>query len=66
MSATITTGKTVTYTNRRGEVLTGTVLDVLDTEAYGQPCAYVDLLDTDGTPLPTTPKKLADHVLVTD
>lgn len=41
----ITTGQTVKYTNRKGTEMTGTVLDVLPAEVFGQELAVVEFID---------------------
>jgi hypothetical protein len=38
----ITTGQTVTYTNRKGNVLPAVVLDILPAEVFGEPMAVIE------------------------
>jgi hypothetical protein len=41
----ITAGQTVQYTNRKGTVMTGEVVEVLPAEVFGEPLAVVVWLD---------------------
>lgn len=45
MTTTITAGSKVQYTNRKGTVMTGDVIDILPAAVYGQPLAVVVWLD---------------------
>lgn len=45
MTATISAGQTVTYTNRKGDVFTATVVEILSAEVFGTPRAVVEFLD---------------------
>lgn len=63
MTQNIKAGDKVTYTNRKGDTMTGDVLHILPAEMYGQPIAVVIWLDGPGKGLEQR-KKLSELTVI--